>query len=114
MVPEQLRAIPVVVGLESAQPGAVLSGKLDRQELTLEISPESLVAVCRWLKDIRGFRLADLTSVDWPEREPRFEVVYHLHSLGANERLRLKCRLAQNDAEIDSVTGIWRSANWHE
>ncbi len=115
MLPEQLRGTPVVIGLESVQPGAILSGKLDRGELTLEISPEALVAVCRWLKNVQKFdRLADLTAVDWPQREARFEVVYHLHSLAANERLRLKCKVAENAAEIDSVTGIWRSANWHE
>jgi NADH-quinone oxidoreductase subunit C len=55
-----------------------------------------------------------LTAVEWHPAEPRFEVVYHLHSVENNERLRLKCRLAGNAAEIDSVTSVWRSANWHE
>jgi NADH-quinone oxidoreductase subunit C len=83
--------------------------------MTLEVSPEKIVEVCRSLKEERRFvRLADLTAVDWHPAEPRFEVVYHLHSVENNERLRLKCRLAGNAAEIDSVTSVWRSANWHE
>jgi NADH-quinone oxidoreductase subunit C len=83
--------------------------------MTLEVSPEKIVEVCRSLKDERRFvRLADLTAVDWHPAEPRFEVVYHLHSVERNERLRLKCRLAGDAAEIDSVTSVWRSANWHE
>ena len=46
--------------------------------------------------------------------EPRFEVVYHLQSVERNEWLRLKCRLAGGNPEIDSVTGVWRAANWYE
>jgi NADH-quinone oxidoreductase subunit C len=115
MVPEHLKQIPIVAELESALPGALLTGKLDRGELSLEFPPENLVAACRWLKDAGGFvRLADLTAVDWHPREPRFEVVYHLHSFARNARLRLKCRVAGRAPELDSVTCVWRSANWHE
>jgi NADH-quinone oxidoreductase subunit C len=115
MVPEHLRDFAVIAGMESEFPGAAVSAKLDRGELTVEISPESIVAVCGWLKDVRQFdRLADLTAVDWPSRALRFEVVYHLHSLISNQRLRLKCSLAGDAAEIDSITSVWRSANWHE
>ena len=52
--------------------------------------------------------------MDWHPQEPRFEVVYHLHSVERNQRLRLKCRLPGEAAEIDSVTSVWRSANWYE
>jgi NADH-quinone oxidoreductase subunit C len=82
---------------------------------TLEVSPANIVEVCLSLKETRQFvRLADLTAVDWHPSEPRFEVVYHLHSIERNERLRLKCRVSGDAAEIDSVTSVWRSANWHE
>ena len=56
-----------------------------------------------------GLRLA----VDWHPREPRFDVVYLLHSIARNERRRLKCRLPER-AEIDSVAGVWRAADWYE
>ena len=53
--------------------------------------------------------MSTVTAVDRYPAEPRFEVVYHLHSIERNERLRLKCRLAGADPEIDSVTSVWRS-----
>jgi len=96
-------------------PGAIRNGKWDRGEVTLEVAPERIVEVCRFLKSERQFvRLSDVTAVDWYPQEPRFEVVYHLHSLERNERLRLKCRLPGQDPELDSVTAVWRSANWYE
>jgi NADH-quinone oxidoreductase subunit C len=72
------------------------------------------VEVCRFLKERRGFRLVSVTAVDWWPQEPRFEVVYHVHSIEHNERLRLKCGVAGGAPEIDSVSGVWRSANWYE
>ena len=90
----------------------VLSSKTDRGETTLEISPEQIVPVCLRLKHEGGYiRLSDLTAVDRYPDEPRFEVIYHLHSLEHNTRLRLRARVA---SEIDSVTEVWRSANWYE
>src|SRR5262249_41458865 len=83
-------------------------------ELTAGIDPARIVEACRFLKD-RGFeRLSTVTAVDRFPAEPRFEIVYHLHSISANRRLRLKCRLPGASPEIDSVTGVWRSANWYE
>lgn len=115
MVPEGLREIPLEAWLESVEPGAVASGKADRGEVTLEIHPAKIVPACRHLKEGQQFeRLADLTAVDWHPREPRYEVVYHLHSVSRNQRLRLKCRLPGDAPEVDSVTAVWRSANWHE
>ena len=61
--------------------------------------------------------LMDLTAVDFPDREPRFEVVAHFYSLEKGHRLRLKARVgdAEGDgAEIDTLTDLWASANWLE
>ena len=115
MLPDSIREIPIVAALESGEPGALTSGKLDRGELTLEIAPARIIAVCRFLKESQQFvRLADVTAVDWQAQEPRFEVIYHLHSVERNTRLRLKCRLPGEAPEVDSVTSVWRSANWYE
>lgn len=114
MLPENLRTVPAVEALESAHGPAVLAGKLEHGEATVSIEPAGIVQVCRFLKEQRGFRLVSVTAVDWWPQEPRFEVVYHLHSIGGNERLRLKCGVAGASAEIDSVTEVWRSANWYE
>jgi len=88
---------------------------LEVGELTLVIDPAKIVDVCRFLKDeLKFVRLSGVTAVDWFPADPRFEVIYHLHSLDRNERLRLKCRVGGDSPEIDSVTGIWRGANWYE
>ena len=87
-------------------------------ELTLVVPREHIVEVCAHLKSAPGFEfdmLSDLTGVDrGPEEEPRFEVNYHLFSTKRYHRLRLKVLLNQEDVHVQSVTGVWRTANWHE
>ena len=115
MIPEALINDPVVSALATAEPEAITGGKLDRNELTLEIAADKIVAASRRLKNNQQFeRLSTVTAVDWYPQEPRFEVVYHLHSVARNLRVRLKCRLPGANPEIDSVTGVWRAANWYE
>jgi len=115
MTLDELQALPTAAALISGAPGAVTSGKYDRQELMLEIAAERIVSACRFLKAEQNFaRLSTITAVDWYPEEPRFEVVYHLHSPERNERVRLKCRVTGENPEIDSVTAIWRGANWYE
>lgn len=115
MLPESLRGVAYVMALESAEPDAIVSGKADRGELSLDISPDRIVAACHYLYEEEQFdRLADLTALDWHPAEPRFEVVYHLHSMTRSLRLRLKCRLPGDAAQIDSVTSLWQNADWHE
>ncbi len=61
--------------------------------------------------------LVDLCAVDYPDREPRIEVVVHLYSVGKRHRLRLKARVGDEDAagaEIDTLTDVWSGANWFE
>jgi NADH-quinone oxidoreductase subunit C len=101
--------------LEGFDAKAFTGGTFDRGQLTLEIAPDRILDVCGFLKRELGFeRVSTVTGVDrWPA-EPRFEVVYHLHSVSRNERLRLKCRLAGEAPEIDSVTPVWRGAGWYE
>lgn len=110
MTPEQFQET-----LRTWDASAVLDSKSERGELTVEARPERIVALCQYLKNELAFvRLSALTAVDRFPAEPRFEVIYLLHSIERNVRLRLKCRLAGEQPEIDSVTGVWRSANWYE
>src|SRR5438270_577488 len=87
-------------------------------ELTLVVPREQIVAVCAHLKSAPGFEfdmLSDVSGVDrGPEEEPRFEVNYHLFSTKRYHRLRLKVLLNQEDVHVQSVVGVWRTANWHE
>jgi NADH-quinone oxidoreductase subunit C len=76
--------------------------------------------ICQFLKQDpqMDFNLiVDLCAVDFPSREPRFEVVLHVYSIGKRHRLRLKARVgdAEGDgADIDSITDVWPGANWYE
>jgi NADH-quinone oxidoreductase subunit C len=105
----------VAVAVEAFDADAVVGGKLDRDEVTLEIAPARIASVCGYLKyDQKFIRLSTVTALDRYPAEPRFEVVYHLQSIERKLRVRLKCRLPGNDPAIDSVTSVWRSANWYE
>src|ERR1035438_8696951 len=112
MLPDQLKEDSVATALEARFPDAVTGVRADRVEPTSSILPERIVEVCRFLKNEQAFlRLSGITEVDWHPADPRFEVVYLLHSLDRNTRLRLKCWVAESGCEIDSVTGVWRSAH---
>jgi NADH-quinone oxidoreductase subunit C len=121
MLPENLRGLDaakegaVAAALDAFDADAITAGKFDRNELTLEIAPAKIVSVCGFLKYDQSFvRLSSVTAVDRYPGEPRFEVVYLLHSIERNRRLRLKCRLPGGDPVIESVTSVWRGANWYE
>lgn len=80
------------------------------------VPPEMLVAFCRFLKEHPALRfdfLSDICGVDHYPEMPRFEAVYHLYSLPNKWRVRIKCRLG-DPPQVPSVTGVWRTANWHE
>src|SRR6266545_7575614 len=87
-------------------------------ETTITVPREHIVAVCAFMKATPGFEfdfLADLCGFDrGPEEEPRFEVNYHLFSTKTYLRLRLKVLLNEDDVRVPTVTGVWRTANWHE
>jgi NADH-quinone oxidoreductase subunit C len=115
MLPDNLREHSAALAVEGFDSTALAGGKYDRGELTLEIVPGKIVPICRFLKEDEEFvRLSSVTGVDRYPAEPRFEVVYHLHSIEKNQRLRLKCRLRSEDPVIESVTPVWRAANWYE
>ena len=110
---------PLLESLMTKFPKAVLSVEADaaRGEVAARVSPEHIVDVSRWLHDApeAAFNhLTDICSVDYPEDRNRFEVVYHLHSLPHNRRLRLKARLPEEHPTIASVTGIWKGAEFLE
>jgi NADH-quinone oxidoreductase subunit C len=112
---EQLKSHPALARLLERNPGGVEGAKFDREEMTIVINRAFLRETCSLLKLDFGFTfLADVTAVDWYPSEPRFEVVYHLLSMQHKERLRLKVKLGGDDAQVESVTGIWPSANFFE
>lgn len=83
-------------------------------EVTLTVARESIVDVCRILRDEFAYQqLMEIAGVDYPEREERFEVVYHLLSLTKNHRIRVKVS-TDEDNPVPSVTGLWPVAGWLE
>ena len=87
-------------------------------ELTVIVPTQHIVEVCSYFKNSADGKfdfLADICGVDrGPEEEPRFEVNYHLFSTTFHHRLRLKVLLNEDDVRVPTVTGVWRTANWHE
>lgn len=86
-------------------------------EVTLVLThAKYLLPICQFLKNhsTTQFKmLVDVTAVDYPARSQRFEVVYHFLSLQQNQRLRVKVDL-EEASSLDSVTGLYPSANWFE
>ena len=87
---------------------------------TLVVAPSVWKEVAQFLRDdpALDFKLfIDLCAVDFPDREPRFEVVLHVYSVSKRQRIRVKTRVGDEEgegAEVDSLVGVWAGANWYE
>ena len=93
---------------------AIREAWIDRKQAILVIARERLVEIATYSRDDEKFDwLSDLTAVDWPKREQRFDVVLNMYSFAKNERLRLKVH-ASADERVPSVQGVWATANWEE
>jgi NADH-quinone oxidoreductase subunit C len=83
-------------------------------EVSLTVRRESIVEVCRILRDSFEYQqLMEIAGVDYPQRAERFEVVYHLLSLTRNHRIRVRVS-TDEDLPVPSVTGLWPVAGWLE
>jgi NADH-quinone oxidoreductase subunit C len=87
-----------------------------RGEISLKISDaEKIAAVCGFAKEQLGFDyLVDISSIDNYGDDPRFTIVYHLYGLTHRCYLRLKADVSEEKSELPTVTGVWRTADWHE
>ena len=104
----------LVQTLRKAFPEISLEALTYRAQNYLLLPRESILPVALYLKTECGFNmLTDLTAVDYPQREKRFEVIYQLYSFARNERLRLKVPLGENES-IESVVSVWSAADWLE
>jgi NADH-quinone oxidoreductase subunit C len=87
-----------------------------RGELTMRVFDADLIAdVCGYAKGELGFDfLVDISSLDNYGDDPRFTLVYHLYGYTHHQYLRLKTDVSEEKAEAPTVTGIWKTADWHE
>lgn len=103
--------------IAAALPNDVLSSEVNRVgELTLVVRTPSIVKMLTFLRDDSGClfkQLVDLCGVDWPAREDRFDVVYHLLSLKHNQRVRVKVA-TDEETPVPSVVGVFSAAGWFE
>jgi NADH-quinone oxidoreductase subunit C len=93
--------------------GALLSAGIAYDELTVEIDPAQWIEGLTFLRDNGFVSFIDLTAVDWPAREKRFDVVVHLLAPRANLRLRVKTP-ADDTTPVPSAVGVWPAADWFE
>jgi NADH-quinone oxidoreductase subunit C len=97
----------------SALGDLLTDAKWDRNELTLTVAPESIVAAAAAIQSAGYNFLEDVTAVDWYPTEPRFQISYSILSYTLKRRLRLVARLNEGQS-IDSITSVWPSANFYE
>ena len=100
-------------------PDTVLSVDEDaaRSETTVQIASSGILDVMRFLHDApeASFdHITDICSADYPSDQQRFEVIYQLLSIPRGKRIRLKTRLTEENPSLDSVTSIWRGADFLE
>ena len=81
------------------------------------VRSDALVESATFLRDDPELQynfLLDVTAVDYPQRSPRFEVVYHFFSLSFRHRVRLKVPADGANPEVPTLVGLWKAANWFE
>ena len=108
---------PVLARLLEGLPDAVRDTHARLGDATAQVDPARILDVLRFLRDdpdLEFDMLMDVTAVDYLGQEPRFEMVYHLYASTLNHRVRIKARVSEADAEIDSAVSLWPSANWLE
>ncbi|MBZ9790405.1 NADH-quinone oxidoreductase subunit C [Rhizobium sp. 3T7] len=93
-----------------------LDAAISYDELNVTATPETILALLTFLRDDArcGFiSMIDICGVDWPQREKRFDVVYHLLSPKQNLRIRIKVAVADGES-VPSATGVYKGAEWFE
>ena len=102
--------------IAGALPDAVLSSKVALGELTIKVMPFDLISVLTFLRDDPGCEfkvLIDICGADWPAREKRFDVIYHLLSLTRNRRIRVKVETDEATA-VPTAVSVFPAAGWYE
>ncbi len=102
--------------ITSALAGAVIGHWVERGELTITASASDIVKVARFLRDdpqCQFWSIIDITAVDWPAREMRFDVVYHFLSPKQNQRIRVKVETDEM-TPVPSIIEVFPGADWFE
>ena len=104
----------LVTRLRAKFGAGILEAIEDRKQAIVLVESGRLAEIALYLRDEEKFDLlSDLTAVDWPKREKRFDIVLNLYSFPKNERLRIKTHAAEGE-QVPSSFGVWPTANWLE
>ena len=85
--------------------------------LTIEVGKDDILPILSFLKEDKELQfnyLTDITGIHYPDKELGIGVIYHLHSLVNNKRIRIKVFLNENNPVISTATSLWNGANWME
>jgi NADH-quinone oxidoreductase subunit C len=105
---------PAVAAILNWNPGAMAEARWDRDELTLTIAREEIVAAAIAVQKAGYNFLEDVTAVDWLPASPRFQISYHIVSHSLKERIRLRIMVDEASPAVDTITSVWPSANYYE
>jgi NADH-quinone oxidoreductase subunit C len=97
-------------------PGCLLDYRVTHGELTLRVQAADIVEVVTFLRDderCQFWCIIDITAIDWPSRERRFDVVYHFLSPKQNKRIRVKVEVDES-TPVPSIIEVFPGANWYE
>jgi NADH-quinone oxidoreductase subunit C len=104
----------IIDEVKAAIGDAFIEAKEAVGEVSITVARDSIVDVCRTLRDSFEYQqLMEIAGVDYPQREERFDVVYHLLSLTRNHRIRIRV-MTDEEKPVPSVTGLWPVAGWLE
>ena len=102
--------------IRTALPGAVTGHEVKYCELTITGKASEIVRIATYLRDdpaCQFVSIIDVSAVDWPSREQRFDVVYHLLSPRLNQRIRVKV-MTDEVTPVPSIIGVFHGADWFE
>jgi NADH-quinone oxidoreductase subunit C len=105
---------PLAARIRERLPGAIQETATYLDQPFVVVEPRAVPDLLQYLRDQEGFEmLVDLTAVDYPKADARFEIVYHVYHFQTSERLRIKTRVFETE-QPPSVTGLFAAANWLE
>ena len=107
---------PLAETIQARFPDGFVSAQEWRGDLAVTVKREALHAIGRFLKDDPAMAcdyMVLVSSVDWPDEEERFEVVYEVYSIRHRHRIRVKTRVPEHDCYVDSLTDIWAGRGFH-
>ncbi|MCH7974340.1 MAG: NADH-quinone oxidoreductase subunit C [Bacteroidetes bacterium] len=107
----------IIQKLQKNFPDSFISSNVYMGDLSVKVDKKEIVKICTLLKEdseLLFILCEDVTAIDWSKRNNRFTVVYHIFSFKHNFRLRIKADVDESDCEIDTVSSVWKTANWEE